>query len=80
MSKKSKQAILEDFGAFLKKHREDVLKEKNLLQFSYSTNFDNSKLAKIEKGEVDIRFKTLLEIFQAYKLSDTNIIGFKFKL
>ncbi|MBZ4189492.1 hypothetical protein [Niabella beijingensis] len=77
MAKKIKRTSLQTFGAYLKQHREEVLSEKNLLSFSYSSSLDNSKLAKIEKGEVNIRFNTLLEIAKTYKLDDKTILGFK---
>ncbi|MBX2920690.1 MAG: hypothetical protein KF746_00760 [Chitinophagaceae bacterium] len=77
MARKTKLTVQRAFGAYLKKHREEVLQEKNLLSFSYSSKLDNSKLAKIEKGEVDIRFSTLIEIAETYKLTDKNILGFK---
>ncbi|GAB3363017.1 hypothetical protein GCM10027566_31250 [Arachidicoccus ginsenosidivorans] len=78
MQKEQKLKFLTEFGIYLKTRREKILKEKNLLQFSYSSNLDNSKLAKIEKGEVDIQFSTLIELAKAYKLSDKTILGFKF--
>ncbi len=69
--------IRKEFGAYLKKHREGVLKEKNLLAFSYNSELDNSKLRKIERGEIDIRFSTLIEIAKTYRLPMNNILGFK---
>jgi len=77
MDEIQKKKIREAFGSHLKKRREKVLKEKNLLKFSYSSNLDNSKLAKIEKGEIDFQFDTLLEIAETYKLTDKAILGFK---
>lgn len=79
MANNSERNIRQEFGAYLKKHREEVLKQKNLLHFSYTTNLDNSKLAKIEKGEVDFRLSTLLEIAEAYKLSTKGLLGFSIK-
>lgn len=38
-----------------------------------------SKLAKIEKREIDIQFNTLLEIARTYKLPEKSIFGFEFK-
>jgi hypothetical protein len=75
-----KHKIREAFGTHLKDRREKVLKEKNLLKFSYSSNLDNSKLGKIEKGEIDFQFDTLLEIAETYKLTDKAILGFKFAI
>lgn len=56
-------------GIFLKNHRLNVLHEPNLLDFSYGSDFDNSKLAKIEKGEVDIKLTTFMKVLKAYKVS-----------
>lgn len=78
MKGKTKDKIRKEFGEYLKKHREEVLKEKNLLSFSYNSKLDNSKLAKIEKGEIDIQFDTLIEIARTYKLADKGLFGFKF--
>ncbi|HMR81953.1 MAG TPA: hypothetical protein PKE30_02440 [Niabella sp.] len=69
--------IRKEFGAYLKKHREEVLREKNLLAFSYSSELDNSKLGKIEKGEIDIQFSTLIEIARTYRIPSKTILGFK---
>lgn len=80
MPRKAKLDIKQEFGAFLKKHRLEVLKAENLLEFSYNSNLDNSKLAKIEKGEIDFRFETLIEIARTYKLPEKVILGFRFDL
>ncbi len=77
MATKSKSNALKEFGSYLKKHRIEVLKEKNLLSFSYSSNLDNSKLGKIEKGEIDMQFETLIEVAKTYKLLDKGLFGFK---
>lgn len=80
MARKAKYDIKKEFGAYLKKHRVEVLKEPNLLVFSYSSKLDNSKLGKIEKGEIDFQFETLLEIAKTYKLTSKDILGFKFEI
>ncbi len=80
MDDNEKHRIRVAFGLYLKNRREKVLKEKNLLKFSYSSNLDNSKIAKIEKGDIDFRFETLLEIAKTYKLNDKAILGFKLKI
>lgn len=74
---KSIKSIRQQFGSYLKNHRETVLKEYNLLAFSYGSNLDNSKLAKIEKGEIDIQFDTLIEVARTYKLHEKSLFGFK---
>ena len=80
MAGKERPDIKKTFGAYLKRHREEVLKEKNLLVFSYSSNLDNSKLGKIEKGEIDFQFETLIEIARTYKLTSKAILGFKLEI
>ena len=75
MAKSSIKSVREQFGEYLKKHRENVLGEKNLLLFSYDSKLDNSKLRKIEMGQINIRFDTLLEIVRCYKL-DKVLFGF----
>lgn len=80
MPKKAEPDIKQAFGAFLKKHRTEVLKAENLLEFSYTSNLDNSKLAKIEKGEINFRFDTLIEIARTYKLPEKVIFGFTCKI
>lgn len=80
MEDNRKHKIREAFGIYLKDRRERILKEKNLLQFSYTSNLDNSKLGKIEKGEIDFQFDTFLEIAETYKLTDKAILGFKFAI
>ncbi len=78
MQDSEKNRLLKEFGAFLKHRRIKVLKEVNLLQFSYSSNLDNSKLRKIERGEVDFRMSTLIELVKTYKLTDKQLFGYKF--
>jgi predicted transcriptional regulator len=80
MPRKAKYDIRKEFGAYLKRHRLEVLKETNLLDFSYSSTLDNSKLGKIEKGEVDFRFDTLIEVAKTCKLTSKDILGFKFEV
>lgn len=79
MENEIKQKIRKDFGEYLRNRRINELNQKNLLEFSFSTYFDNSKLAKIENGEVNIGFYNLLEIAEAYKLSHKDILGFTLK-
>lgn len=68
MKDKARNKITYEMGLFLKNHRLNVLHEPNLLDFSYSSSFDNSKLAKIEKGEIDIKLSTFLKILKDYKI------------
>lgn len=80
MTKDSIESVRKRFGEYLKNRRENVLKEKNLLVFSYNSKLDNSKLRKIERGEVDIRFNTIIEVAKTYKLTDKAILGFRFNV
>jgi predicted transcriptional regulator len=76
MNIKRKKDIRKQFGAFLKKHREDVLKVESVRQLSFLSNLDQSKLSKVEKGQIDFRFDTLIEIVLTYKLKPKNLFGF----
>jgi len=77
MNAKRKIEIRKLFGAYLKKHRETVLKIESVRQLSFSSNLDQSKLTKIEKGQIDIRFDTLIEVAITYKLLLSDIFRFK---
>ncbi|HMJ48245.1 MAG TPA: hypothetical protein VK498_13010 [Ferruginibacter sp.] len=77
MDSKKKEEIRKLFGAYLKKRREKYLKIESVRQLSFTSNLDHSKLSKIEKGLIDIRFDTLLEIALTYKLSPKQIFNFR---
>lgn len=79
MDTKTKEAIRKEFGEYLQKHREKVLKIKSVRELSFTSNIDNSKLSKIEKGQVNFGFDNLLEIAVTYKLSHKDILGFTLK-
>jgi hypothetical protein len=76
MNIKRKKEIRKQFGAYLKKHREDVLRIGSVRQLSFLSNLDQSKLSKLEKGQIDFRFDTLIEIVATYKLKPKNLLGF----
>jgi len=76
MISKKKKEVRKLFGAYLKKRRETVLGIKSVRQLSFSSNLDQSKLNKIEKGSLDFRFDTLLEIALTYKLKLSEIFNF----
>jgi len=76
MEAKTKETIRKQFGEYLQKHRENVLKIKSVRELSFSSNIDNSKLSKIEKGQVNFGFDNLLEIAVTYKLTNKDILGF----
>ena len=68
MKDNRKKKIMYEMGEFLGNHRINVLHETNLLSFSYDCSYDNSKLAKIEKGEIDVKFTTFVTILKEYRV------------
>jgi hypothetical protein len=80
MDTKTKEEIRKQFGQYLQRHRENVLKIKSVREISFSSSIDNSKLSKIEKGQVNFGFDNLLEIAVTYKLTQKDILGFTLKL
>jgi len=77
MTIRRKKEIRKLLGAYLKKHREDVLKIDSVRKLSFSSNLDQSKLSKIEKGQIDFRFDTLIEIALTYQLPLGKIFTFE---
>jgi len=77
MNIRKKQKIRKLFGSYLKSRREDVLEIKSVRQLSFTSNLDYSKLNKIEKGLVDVRFDTLIELALTYKLSLNQLLNFE---
>lgn len=65
------------FGEYLKQRREKVLKIESVRQLSFSSNLDQSKLSKIEKGLLDIRFDTILEVALTYQLHPKDLFDFE---
>ncbi|WP_081160817.1 hypothetical protein [Niastella populi] len=79
MDTKTKEEIRKQFGEYLQRHRENVLKVKSVRELSFTSTIDNSKLSKIEKGQVNFGFDNLLEIAVTYKLSHKDVLGFAIK-
>jgi len=77
MNLKKKKEIRKLLGAHLKKHRLEVLKIQSVRQLSFSSNLDQSKLSKLEKGQIDVRLDTLIEIALTYKLNLAGLFDFK---
>lgn len=80
MDNTRKKEIREKFGAYLKSHREEILKVRSVRQLSFSSNIDASKLTKIEKGLVNIEFDTLIEVAVTYKIEKKKLFGFVIEL
>ena len=76
MDSKKKENIRKLFGSYLKKRREEFLKIESVRQLSFSSNLDSSKLTKIEKGLIDLRFDTLIEVALTYKLTPKQLFNF----
>lgn len=76
MDSKKKEEIRKLFGSYLKGRRENFLKIESVRQLSFSSNLDASKLSKIEKGLVDLRFDTLMEVALTYKLTPKQLLNF----
>ena len=76
MDSTKKENIRKLFGSYLKNRREKILKIESVRQLSFSSNLDPSKLTKIEKGLIDIRFDTLMEVALTYKLNPKQLFNF----
>jgi predicted transcriptional regulator len=75
MDATQKEQIRKTVGAFLKKRREEEL-QLSVRQLSLSSNLDHSKLVKIEKGLVDFRFDTLIELAITYQVQLRVMLNF----
>lgn len=76
MTIKRKKDIRKLLGEFLRNRRVKDLKIKSVRQLSFESTLDQSKLTKIEKGEIDFRFDTLVELAKTYKISLSKILSF----
>ena len=76
MNSKKKKEIRKLLGAHLQRHRLDILKIPSVRQLSFTSNLDQSKLSKIEKGRVDVRLDTLIEISLTYRLDLKDLFDF----
>jgi hypothetical protein len=75
MNAKEKKEIRKKVGAYLKQRRENDL-QVSARQLSFMSNLEHSKLVKIEKGLIDFRFDTLLEIALTYKIHPRDLMIF----
>lgn len=76
MNLKKKKDIRKRLGERLRKQREDVLRIKSIRKLSNASGIDHSKLAKVEKGLIDLRIDTLMDIAIAYKLYPRDLFSF----
>jgi transcriptional regulator with XRE-family HTH domain len=63
-------------GANIKRLRE--AKKLSLREMSYACNIDNSKISKIENGQINITFTTILQIALALEIQPSEILNTKF--
>ncbi len=75
MIKPADRKALKKFGENLQKQRS--LKGLSLREMSYACNIDNSKIAKIEKGRVNITFTTLLQLAGALEIHPAVLLEYE---
>jgi len=67
--------VLKRFGENLRKLRKE--KGLSLREMSYACSIDNSKIAKIEKGMINITFTTLLQLAVALEAPPTILLSYE---
>lgn len=66
---------LKKFGEHLQKLRKD--KGLSLREMSYACSIDNSKIAKIEKGRINITLTTLLQLASALEIHHSSLLDYE---
>jgi transcriptional regulator with XRE-family HTH domain len=66
---------LKRFGENLQKLRKD--KGLSLREMSYACSIDNSKIAKIEKGRINITLTTLLQLASALEIHPSSLLDYE---
>lgn len=77
MTLKRKKDIRKLLGEYLRNRRVKDLKITSVRQLSFESTLDQSKLTKIEKGQIDFRFDTLIELARTYKIPLSKILNFE---
>ena len=67
--------VLKRFGENLRKLRKE--KGLSLREMSYACSIDNSKIAKIEKGMINITFTTLLQLAVALEAQPAALLSYE---
>jgi transcriptional regulator with XRE-family HTH domain len=75
MIKPGDKKVLKKFGENLRNLRKQ--KGLSLRQMSYACSIDNSKIAKIEKGMVNITFTTLLQLALALDTHPCSLLDYQ---
>lgn len=50
------------------------MKSLSLRELSYACDIDNSKISKIEKGQINITFTTILQLAKALEISPSELL------
>jgi transcriptional regulator with XRE-family HTH domain len=74
MIKPADKKVLKKFGENLRKIRKQ--KKLSLRQMSYACSIDNSKIAKIEKGKINITYTTLLQLALALEIHPSSLLHY----
>jgi transcriptional regulator with XRE-family HTH domain len=72
MIRQSDKANLKKLGAQIKRLRE--AKNLSLRELSYACDIDNSKISKIEKGQINITFTTMLQLAKALETEPSELL------
>ncbi len=72
MIRQSDKGDLKKLGANIKRLRE--MKNLSLRELSYACDIDNSKISKIEKGQINITFTTILQLAKALEISPSELL------
>jgi DNA-binding Xre family transcriptional regulator len=67
--------LLKKFGENLRRLRKE--KGLSLREMSYACSIDNSKIAKIEKGMINITFTTLLQLASALETHPSSLLDYE---
>jgi DNA-binding Xre family transcriptional regulator len=70
----SDKKALKKFGENLRKLRNQ--KDFSLREMSYACSIDNSKIAKIEKGQINITLTTLLQLAVALEAHPSSLLDY----
>ncbi|MDN3657809.1 helix-turn-helix transcriptional regulator [Ferruginibacter paludis] len=72
MSRGSNNANLKKLGVHIKRLRES--KNLSLRELSYECDLDNSKISKIEQGQINITFSTILQLAKALGITPSQLL------
>jgi transcriptional regulator with XRE-family HTH domain len=67
--------VLRKFGENLRRLRKE--KGLSLREMSYACSIDNSKIAKIEKGMINITLTTLLQLATALEMHPSSLLAYE---